>query len=67
MNNISEYLKPVINEFIAQREQKLIELETAITSGRYTKIKSLIEELDKYSSLAETGIKIKNLFEERRK
>ena len=61
----SEYIKAIINEYIANREQKLLELENAIKVGRFAKIKSIIEELDKYTSLAETALKLKKYFEEK--
>ena len=63
MSKNSEYLVPVVNEFIAQREQKLLQLKRSIEQGRYTAIKPLIEEIDKYSSLAETGLKLKGLLQ----
>jgi len=63
MSKLSEYLGPVVNEFIAQREQKLLQLKRSMEQGKYTAIKDLIEEIDKYSSLADTGLKLKGLFE----
>ena len=59
----SEYLVPIVNEFIAQREQKVLELKRSFERGKFTSIKPLIEEINKYSSLAETTLKLKGHFE----
>lgn len=60
-----EYLKALANEFISNREQKLLELENSLNSGRLIKVKQLLEDINKYSALAETSLKLKKFFEEK--